>query len=207
VGEAQDHVSSLASVSKTPTDPLSGNFYAYGTDVTGKYYQVATVLENATAYNPIIASAFADNGVAARVVGNYDGLLINRGYIYNLPSLVFAGSGELSSTGSVHFIVDKQPNLPYKVGDVTNLTPRETSEVLRILTNGGTQALAQVATPKTAQELTDRSEFIAQLGYPLNTIGTKVLQGNYVPTQTETLGSCLLGDGTSTGSIVGSCSL
>lgn len=177
VGEVQDRISTLAKVSKTPTDPFSGDFYAYGIDVTGKYYQMAAVLENPTAYNPIISSVYADNGYVAHVTGNYDGLLVNGGYIYNLPSLVFAGSGELTSTGSVHFIVDKQPNLPYKVGDVTDLTPRETPEVLNVLTNGNSRMLMHVAVP-TAQSIADTNTqevLVTQLGYPLNTIGVKTL--------------------------------
>lgn len=108
------------------------------------------------------------------MIGNYKGLLVGGTKIYNLPSLVFTGSGDLSLSG-VHFIVNKQANLPYQMGDQTNLTPKSTMEILDILTNGTTQVLTGVMIPKTMQEFTDTAEALSMLGYPLDTIGTKVL--------------------------------
>lgn len=57
------------------------------------------------------------------------------GSLYNLPSLIFVGSGSLLSS-NVYFVVNKLENLPYKIADVTNPTPKTTAEVLNVVTAG-----------------------------------------------------------------------
>lgn len=174
VGEVQENITRLTNISKPPKDPLSDSYYAYGTDVNKRYYQIAGVWENPTAYNNIISPVYADNGYVALVVGNYNGLLMAGTGICNLPSLVFAGSGDLLLS-TVSFIVNKQSNLPYKVGNQINLNPKLTSEVLNTLTNGSAQTLACKTLPKSMEEFTTMATDLSQLGYPLDTIGQTAL--------------------------------
>lgn len=103
-------------MNQAPKDPLSNSYYVYGTDVNYNYYQIATALENPMAYGTVITPAYADNGYTARVIGNYDGLLKSGTGIYNLPSLIFTGSGNLLPS-TAYFIANKQANIPYRIGD------------------------------------------------------------------------------------------
>lgn len=213
--EVRDRITSIANIGKVPRDVLSDSYYSYGTDADNQYFQVGTVLENTTAYNPIISNTYADNWYQAKVVGNYNGILRLRGNLYNLPSLIFVGSGSLISTGTF-FVVDKMNNLPYKIGDETNLTPKDTQQILSSLTNGVTQTLTGITAPKSMTELIANSWALTSLGYTIDKIGQVSLGSQYVQigssSQTNSgtgssSGDCILWDGATSGTVIEDCTL
>lgn len=102
LGEVGDSLTRLIKISKTPTDPLSQNRYAYGVTSNQKDYQIAGSFENtAYAYHPggytPVNTTFADGGYSARVRGSYRGYLkFSSGsqiYLANIPSIIFSSTG------------------------------------------------------------------------------------------------------------------
>ncbi|MDD2891342.1 MAG: leucine-rich repeat protein [Candidatus Gracilibacteria bacterium] len=126
VGIIGDNISRIINYSQIPTDPLSQTNYVYGTDVNRTNYQIATTLENQIAYTPVIETTYANAGYKAKVVGNYNGLLKVGTGLYNLPSLIFIGTGIISIDTFTGFIIDKGTNLPYKL----NTTDPENKETI-----------------------------------------------------------------------------
>lgn len=99
---------------KTWTDPSTQNSYTYAVSHNKKYYQIAATKESE---KPTYQS---------HIVGNYKGILRKKNMVYNLPGLIFTGSGELTSSGTF-FVVEKSKNIPYKIDpntpDNSELTP------------------------------------------------------------------------------------
>lgn len=147
-------------------------------------------MENAMGYRDgMVPTAYADNGLMARVHGNYNGLIKSGTGIYNVPSLIFAGSGNLIAS-TAYFIADKQANLPYRIGDQVNLSPKTTGEILSAVTNGVSQTLTGRTLPQTQAELVAMSANLVELGYSIDVIGIAVLGDKYQ--KTTVLENCLL---------------
>lgn len=91
-------------------DPSTQENYVYGVNYNNKSFQIATSLEKVQSMN-ILPTTYA-NFTSTKVVWNYDGLVLKYPMLYNPPSLIFTGTGDLvqSSTG---FIVNKWSNLLY----------------------------------------------------------------------------------------------
>lgn len=139
-----DNISKIIKIDKTPTDPLWDKKYAYWVSIDGKYFQIATVLEWwVTAMNSIISTTYADAWYNAKVLWNYDWILVYDWSIYNLPSLIFTSSWDLLSN-EVNFVVDKWPNLPYAVWNIKNIKEISTSEVVKIVTKNKANSLTWI---------------------------------------------------------------
>ncbi|MDD2565529.1 MAG: cadherin-like beta sandwich domain-containing protein [Candidatus Gracilibacteria bacterium] len=115
VGNIHERISKIINLSKKPFDPLSGDTYPYGTDVVGKYYQIAAVLENQMTLSiPNLSTAYAEDSYNSKVSGNFMGLFKYSGSIYKVPGLIFTGNNNLIS-GETFFIEEGTNNLPYKL--------------------------------------------------------------------------------------------
>ncbi len=131
VGSIWDTISRQLSLSKTPVDPLLNDNYIYGTDTNYLTYQISTILENYNA-NIIIPTTYA-YWYKAKVVWNYTWLLKKSSKVYNIPSIIFTWSGDLTSN-QTYFVIDKGENLPYKVSwnDSGNLN---STQILKSITS------------------------------------------------------------------------
>ena len=151
-GVIGEGISRIIKINKTPTDPLSKTNYVYGTNSSQSQYQIATTLENAIAYNNLIPTVYADTSLQARVNGNYSGYIKfssrasnEETWIANIPSLLFnnTGSTNLLATGT-YFVVNKQPNLPYKIDDKTIIQNKNPNDIIKAITNTTTATLTGV---------------------------------------------------------------
>ncbi len=148
VGIIGDTISRNVRINKTPVDPLSKASYVYGTNSSQSQYQIATTLENAIAYNtfPTIQAVYADSSLQARVNGNYSGYIKYQSgsetWIANIPSLLFNNTGSVSlfSTGT-YFVVNKQPNLPYKLDIHTVIQNKDGNQMVQAITGTGIATL------------------------------------------------------------------
>ncbi|MDD2565462.1 MAG: leucine-rich repeat protein [Candidatus Gracilibacteria bacterium] len=188
VGTIQDKISRLLKINKTPVDPLSSSNYMYGVSYNQIFYQIGAVLENPVAFNninnnqsindfdysnlliPTIYSATA-NTYQSKVSGNYKGIIKKQVgtnmNIYNVPSLLFTGSGNLVSTGlgGTFFVADKSTNLPYKIDSTTPDNSISPDKILALVGNTATTVTGVIVTESNYNTLT------GILGYNEETIG------------------------------------
>ncbi|MCK9272421.1 prepilin-type N-terminal cleavage/methylation domain-containing protein [Candidatus Gracilibacteria bacterium] len=190
-GEIQDQVSNLAKISKTPKDPLSNNYYIYGTTLDLKQYQIATTLENSIAFiSPLPlgeglgARVYADGqSYQAKVTGNYKGLLKysdgTNTYLSNIPSLIY-NSGNNLLDNNTYYSIDKSTNLPYSIQNATG-TNLVANTILQQLT-GTTTNLTKVdiTAIKTVADIQSNSGALKALGYNLSAIEKTVISGGTV---------------------------
>ncbi|MDD5197883.1 MAG: glycine-rich protein [Candidatus Gracilibacteria bacterium] len=199
VGEIGEGISRIIKINKTPLDPLSKTNYVYGTNSTKSQYQIAVTLENAIAYDNsrlspalsfggegvLISTTYAANSsLQARVNGNYSGYIkYSSGaetWIANIPSLLFNNTGSTDLLGtSTFFVVDKQPNLPYKIDEKTITQNKTPNEIIQAITGTGTATLTGVnitgITTSTGVSNTFTPELLASFGGNIAIIETAVL--------------------------------
>lgn len=115
VWQVKDSFSRGVSFSKTPSDPLSKDYYTYWLSDNKKYYQIAATLENWQSY----------------VVGNYKWILQIGDMFSNPASLILSRgySWPVDLENDIYFVLDKWQNLPYTInwnmtltGIITNTT-------------------------------------------------------------------------------------
>jgi len=96
VGKIWEGIARSINMNQTPLDPLYQTAYMYWADAGNRYYQIGLTLESQTALLPWIRATFADIQSQAKVSWNYVWLLASSDKIYNLPSLLYTGSGNLA---------------------------------------------------------------------------------------------------------------
>lgn len=126
----KENITRLLSLSKTPLDPQWNNYYVYATSVNNKHYQIWTILEWNQQLSQLVEKTYA-NTYKAYVTGDYNGILNYNWYLYNLPSLIITGTGNLNVTS---YIINNWKNLPYSLNGETLNNSQTVSEVLNQLT-------------------------------------------------------------------------
>jgi len=179
VGKIGVGIARQINLNETPLDPLSQTAYMYGSDAGNRYYQIGLTLESQTAMQPWISSTYAENQKQAKVSGNYAWLLKYNGMIYNLPSLLYTGSGNLLS-GQTYFIVDKGQNVPYSVDN--SLTG---SEIFKLVWSTAT-SITGITLPSDANFYkANYLTYTNQLWYEVDLIWVALYGKDYTPIQTQ----------------------
>lgn len=91
-----ENISSIINMNKPPKDPISESNYTYWISENELYYQLATTLENKTAY----------------VIWNFQWLLKDTLNIYKLPGLLFTWDSDFS-LNKTYFLENEWINIPY----------------------------------------------------------------------------------------------
>jgi len=186
VGKVWKNIARAINLNDVPLDPRASEQYWYGVDLLKRYFQVGLTLESETAYRPWIAPSYAWNILEAKVQGNYQYPLKIGSTLYSLPSLLFLGSGALTSTSA--FIVDNGNNVPYTFwGQATGT--QSVAEVLKIITWTGNLSLTWITIPsmtsgdyKTATGIPNSFSWVANaLGITDKTkLGMTVYGNDYI---------------------------
>lgn len=137
-------VSRMIKLSNKALDPLSETEYTYATTQDNTKYQISSVLENEMVYNPVIQKAYANAWYNARVSWNHD---INVKYpkddkiwLTTVPSMIFNPENwNILNSSWTYLIVNKWPNLPYKINNKTIQNNKNWDEIMKIVKNN-TQA-------------------------------------------------------------------
>ena len=176
----QNQVSSLAKISKTPTDPLSNSYYIYWTTADYKQYQIATTLENSLSLSRDgWVRAYADSPTySARVLGNYKWLIkfnswTTQTWIANIPSLIYSSWNLLSPTNL--YSINKSSNLPYTIKDSTPWTLTPSQILLQLTWTAATLTWIDITNITTQTGITANSWTLATLGYDLSVISQTIL--------------------------------
>lgn len=134
--QIQDSIVNSIKMNTIPLDPETKNYYIYGITQDGSQYQVATLLDKETTYQPLFTSVYAKD-YNVKVEGNYKWFLKYTDtcltYV-NIPSLLWGNTANVNllQTGSISetpfFIVNKGKNIPYAEN---NVLPEEIIQFLR----------------------------------------------------------------------------
>ncbi|MDD2565854.1 MAG: DUF1566 domain-containing protein [Candidatus Gracilibacteria bacterium] len=148
-----EKLSKIVNISKIPVDPLdNATQYSYGITYDKNNFQIAGILENGQqlGYN-LIEKAFASNEQAI-VQGNYNGYLkFSTGsnyFLINMPSLIYNFSGAindvLNDKNNVYFVVNKNNNIPYIIGDISSINNKNTDLLIQELADNNNSTLTGV---------------------------------------------------------------
>jgi len=173
-----DSITRQINLNTPPKDPLYQTAYMYGTDAGNRYYQIWVSLESQTALFPWISPTYADTQTQAKVSWSYEWLLKYNGMIYNLPSLLYTGSGNLLS-GQTYFIVDKGQNIPNSTEN--SLTG---AEIFKLVWSTATSITGITLPSDLNSYKANYLTYANSLWYGVDSIGVALYGKEYTTTQT-----------------------
>lgn len=178
-----ENISRLIKMNTTPLDPVSKSKYVYAVNDKKDTYQIATILENLEANKniPIISQTYANENYTAKVIGNHE---VNvkvpkddKIWFITVPSMIFAGSGNILNSSGTYQVVNGWQNLPYKTNEKVITTKQTGNEVMKHIRKSQDAKIITVDVTKivNATDITTRKQKIEEIFWTWGTQTTSYL--------------------------------
>lgn len=184
--QIQDTIVQQINMNTVPLDPETQNHYLYGITQDGGEYQIATLLDGQTAYQPLVSHVYAKN-YNVKVDGNYKWFLkyTDSCLSYaNIPSLLWGNTQNVNllQTGSTSetpfFIVNQGKNIPYAEN---NILPDEIIQFLRNTQNANLMTICEEEL-KNIDTSENKEQITTNFWVSEEEVKTKILWDTTLPT-------------------------